>query len=455
MSCNESPARFAKRYGLHGITLSSIGMDDVTGECGQGPYPLLHAVADVFDLYINKSSGISITKTYYSSIPFTLDKIDVRLCTHLLINCNSSLLSSSISDKLKKINSNLKILLKIQLNDDDININQLKIDINDKKVDGINININSKTFSNNITEIIKTIRKSWSNKYLLTISFQVPTDSTDQTSFLQMIELHKYFDLLILLPFDKKSIENYNNIQPWNSLSSFIPVNPTKNIGDFSMISILHFVLSTGLPKEKLIMSIPTYGLAFKLEDENKYQIGDHIAKKDFSDRIIHKVGILSYHKICHRIQSHHYKRIFNSQSILVTAHSEKNFIIFDDIEPIMLNNNISINGTIELKAKFIKNSQLAGVLIDSIDMDDYTGVFCHNGVFPITSTIFRVFFNETTSKSSINICANVKTLEILPDENDSRYYYVCQPNSDKPYAHLMCPLNMYFQDKYCVEELS
>ena len=31
------------------MTLSAIGMDDVDEECGQGPYPLLHAVSDVFN----------------------------------------------------------------------------------------------------------------------------------------------------------------------------------------------------------------------------------------------------------------------------------------------------------------------------------------------------------------------------------------------------------------------
>lgn len=41
-------ARYAKLEGLGGVTLSAIGMDDVDGECGQGPYPLLHAIANVF-----------------------------------------------------------------------------------------------------------------------------------------------------------------------------------------------------------------------------------------------------------------------------------------------------------------------------------------------------------------------------------------------------------------------
>ncbi len=49
-------AHFAKLEGLGGVTLSSIGMDDVDGQCGQGSYPLLHAVANVFGLNTNEQS---------------------------------------------------------------------------------------------------------------------------------------------------------------------------------------------------------------------------------------------------------------------------------------------------------------------------------------------------------------------------------------------------------------
>jgi hypothetical protein len=85
-----------------------------------------------------------------------LDKIDPHLCTHLLIENNSSLLSASISDRLKDTNSNLKILLTINVDDND-NIDQWKEDVENKKADGLNININSNTFSNNITELLQVV----------------------------------------------------------------------------------------------------------------------------------------------------------------------------------------------------------------------------------------------------------------------------------------------------------
>jgi len=58
------------------------------------------------------------------------------------------------------------------------------------------------------------------------------------------------------------------------------------------------FILSAGVPKEKLIMSIPTYGLSFVLDDENKYEIGDQISAPGLPGPITHTTGILASYEV-------------------------------------------------------------------------------------------------------------------------------------------------------------
>jgi hypothetical protein len=116
------------------------------------------------------------------------------------------------------------------------------------------------------------------------------------------------------------------------------------------------------------------------------------------------------------------------------------------------------------LKANYIKNSQLAGVLVHSIDMDDYTGLSCHQGTFPITSIVSRIFSTPmspptTTTQASIlkkiDPCSGIKTKDLVADESDCRYYYVCMPNHHEPVAHLQCPNDMHFSSKQkaCTQE--
>ena len=61
---------------------------------------------------------------------------------------------------------------------------------------------------------------------------------------------------------------------------------------------MLLFSFSTGVPKEKLVMSIPTYGLTFVLQDENKYQVGDKIIAQGFPGRLTHTIGMLSSYEV-------------------------------------------------------------------------------------------------------------------------------------------------------------
>lgn len=93
---------------------------------------------------------------YSETEPFTLDRIRPQHCTHLLIDHRSSLLSASISDQLKLINPEWKILLTFDA-DENADIDQWKKEINEKKADGINVLIDSNKFSSKITQFIKVI----------------------------------------------------------------------------------------------------------------------------------------------------------------------------------------------------------------------------------------------------------------------------------------------------------
>ena len=96
----------------------------------------------------------SEAQTYYGPVQFTLDKFNPHLCTHLLIDNNSTLFSASISDQLKNTNSNLKILLTFDSNEN-LTGEQWNEIIKNRKADGINIDIDANTFSDDFLDKIK------------------------------------------------------------------------------------------------------------------------------------------------------------------------------------------------------------------------------------------------------------------------------------------------------------
>ena len=152
---------------------------------------------------------------------------------------------------------------------------------------------------------------------------------------------------------------------------------------------------------------------------------------------------------------------------------------MFDDTHPLKISDKQVVNGTVELKATFLKKSQLAGVLVHSIDLDDFTGLSCERGPFPITSVISRIFLQSPSSPSlpiqpiqtstttttttpipsisTPNVCSNVTSPDVVADEDDCHFYYVCLPTQTEPAGRFQCAANKYFsrEQKACAEERS
>ena len=61
-------------------------------------------------------------------------------------------------------------------------------------------------------------------------------------------------------------------------------------------------MISLGVPKEKLILSIATYGLSFLLENQVKYQIGSKILGQGFPGSFTNRKGILAAYEVNCRI---------------------------------------------------------------------------------------------------------------------------------------------------------
>jgi hypothetical protein len=151
-----------------------------------------------------------------------------------------------------------------------------------------------------------------------------------------------------------------------------------------------------------------------------------------------------------------------SNQSISVLAYRNNSIIFFDDTHPLQLSSSRPIKGTVELKAHFIRDAHIAGVLVHTLDMDDYTGVSCQHSPFPITSLVYSVIASSIAPGSSrialpterLSPCLNSKTNDLVADELDCRFYYVCIGNNKKIIPHLQCPNNMHFSSeaKACIE---
>lgn len=163
-------AFYAQAEGLRGVTLSLLDADDLNAQCSEQSYPLLRAAANVFGLkgtppsdsrLITPSDRTPILCSISShaefsqtSMSFSLDKLNDSLCTHLLIDHQSRLLTRTNVEALKRTNRNLKVLMSVSSTEAN-NLDLLNETYRRNRLDGINVQLSLTPSAKSLTALVK------------------------------------------------------------------------------------------------------------------------------------------------------------------------------------------------------------------------------------------------------------------------------------------------------------
>uniref|UniRef100_A0A8D1TJ76 Chitinase-3-like protein 1 n=1 Tax=Sus scrofa TaxID=9823 RepID=A0A8D1TJ76_PIG len=133
--------------------------------------------------------------------------------------------------------------------------------------------------------------------------------------------------------------------------------------------------LNKGMPAEKVVMGIPTYGRSFTLASAET-AVGAPASGPGAAGPITESSGFLAYYEICQFLQGAKIMRLQDQQ--VPYAVKGNQWVGYDDVE------------SVESKVQFLKTLNLAGAMIWSIDMDDFTGKSCSQGPYPLVQAVKR-----------------------------------------------------------------
>ncbi|XP_042108213.1 chitinase-3-like protein 2 isoform X2 [Ovis aries] len=133
--------------------------------------------------------------------------------------------------------------------------------------------------------------------------------------------------------------------------------------------------INKGMPAEKVVMGIPTYGHSFTLASAET-AVGAPASGPGAAGPITKSSGFLAYYEICRFLQGAKITRLQDQQ--VPYAVKGNQWVGYDDVE------------SVETKVQFLKNLNLGGAMIWSIDMDDFTGKFCSQGPYPLVQAVKR-----------------------------------------------------------------
>uniref|UniRef100_A0A8C4L789 Chitinase-3-like protein 1 n=1 Tax=Equus asinus TaxID=9793 RepID=A0A8C4L789_EQUAS len=339
---------------------------------------------------------------------FTPENTDSFLCSHLIyafasISKNKVIIKDKNDvmlytiNSLKTKNSKLKILLSIggylfgskgfhaMVDSSTSHLGFIKsviLFLRNRNFDGLDISwiypdVKDNTdFTVLIHELAEAFQKdfvkSTRERLLLTAGVSSGRQMIDNSY--QIKKLSKELDFINLLSFDFRGSWEKPLITGHNS-----PLRKGQlDRGMSSHYNVEYAVgywLNKGMPAEKMVMGIPMYGWSFTLASAET-ALGAPATGPGAAGPITKSSGFLAYYEIYQFLQGAKITRLQDQQ--VPYAVKGNQWVGYDDMK------------SVETKVQFLKNLNLGGAMIWSIDMDDFTGKSCSQGPYPLVQAVKR-----------------------------------------------------------------
>ncbi|XP_052035499.1 chitinase-like protein 3 isoform X2 [Apodemus sylvaticus] len=248
------------------------------------------------------------------------------------------------------------------------------------------------------TILIQEIRKAFENevsknkKPRLTITAAVAgVTSTIQLGY-EIPQLSQYLDYIQVMTYDLHG--SWDGYTGENSPLYKSPIE--AGVKAFHNIKyIMENWKNKGASPEKLIVGFPAYGHTFILSDATKTGIGAPSNRGGHPGPYTKKTGFWAYYEICTFLKNGAIE-VWNAAQQVPYAFLGNEWVGYDNVK------------SFHIKAQWLKRNNFGGAMIWAIGMDDYTGSFCDQGTFPLTSTLKKTLKVHSASCKGTALPANV-----------------------------------------------
>ena len=126
-----------------------------------------------------------------------------------------------------------------------------------------------------------------------------------------------------------------------------------------------------GFPADKLSAGVASYGRSFTLKSPSESGLGAPVSGPGQAQQCTRLAGMDSYYEICQIIEQGGVVTQLEKQAVPYVV-SGNQWIGYDD------------QASFQKKVAFVKNNNLGGVALWSLDLDDFAGQFCKSGDYPL-----------------------------------------------------------------------
>ncbi|CAG5132918.1 unnamed protein product, partial [Candidula unifasciata] len=191
-------------------------------------------------------------------------------------------------------------------------------------------------------------------------------------------EIHKYIDYMLLMTYNyhgsgwEKQTGHHSPLLPH-------PLDPEGEQSELYALWSVKYWLNFGVPKEKIILGLATYGLGWKLVDGSQTGVRAPADGGNTKGKYTEESGILSHYEICEKVINEGWEVKWIDEQKVPYAYGGGEWVGFDSPD------------SFYLKAATIIREGLGGAFVWSVEMDDFNG-HCGGPKYPLLRTIYEVF---------------------------------------------------------------
>ncbi|PVD37548.1 hypothetical protein C0Q70_00142 [Pomacea canaliculata] len=219
------------------------------------------------------------------------------------------------------------------------------------------------------TELVKELKHAYDEeskisgkpRLLLTAAVSVKKSIIDSAYEIPEISEHLDFMNLVTFYFDGPGENVTGHHSPLYS-------QDTRNM-DWAA----RYWVEQGAPRDKLVIGVSFYGKSFTLENPSEHQVGAVSVRPGQPGPITKRRGFLAYYEVCDLLQKGTTRHFIEDQKVPY-LHKGDQWIAYDDKD--------SLKYKVELAASY------GGVMLWTLDLDDFSGNHCDEGPYPLTKAV-------------------------------------------------------------------
>ncbi|XP_055699414.1 acidic mammalian chitinase-like isoform X1 [Phlebotomus papatasi] len=215
----------------------------------------------------------------------------------------------------------------------------------------------------NFTKLLEMLKERLKPRNrLLTAALAAPVGIIKDAYDVQ--EVCKYLDLVMIMGYDMNETNKTSTHAPLKRESS--ESNTRSTVDD-----AVQFYSSNGCDRKQLVIGIPAYGKSYTLADKTRHGIGNNVLGPGKAGPYLMEPGFLGYNEICESLTQAQWTTVHLKNNAMKYSYNDDQWVSYDDAE------------TVAVKSRYAKTEGLAGVMIWTIDTDDFHGD-CNKQAFPL-----------------------------------------------------------------------